>query len=40
MSKIEIIGLGAGDIDQLPLGLYKKLVNQKTWYIPVQKTTL
>ncbi|MYL44343.1 nucleoside triphosphate pyrophosphohydrolase [Virgibacillus halodenitrificans] len=29
MSKIEIIGLGAGDIDQLPLGLYKKLVNQK-----------
>ncbi|AIF41997.1 nucleoside triphosphate pyrophosphohydrolase [Virgibacillus sp. SK37] len=30
MSKIEIIGLGAGDIDQLPLGLYKKLVNQKS----------
>ncbi|WP_233879976.1 bifunctional methyltransferase/pyrophosphohydrolase YabN [Virgibacillus halodenitrificans] len=29
MSKIEIIGLGAGDIAQLPLGLYKKLVNQK-----------
>jgi tetrapyrrole methylase family protein/MazG family protein len=25
MGKIEIIGLGAGDIDQLPLGLYKKL---------------
>ncbi|QDP38832.1 bifunctional methyltransferase/pyrophosphohydrolase YabN [Radiobacillus deserti] len=25
MKKIEIIGLGAGDIDQLPLGIYKKL---------------
>ncbi|GAB3805360.1 bifunctional methyltransferase/pyrophosphohydrolase YabN [Virgibacillus kimchii] len=25
MGKIEIIGLGAGDLDQLPLGLYKKL---------------
>lgn len=25
MSKIEIIGLGAGDMDQLPLGIYKKL---------------
>src|SRR5690625_841383 len=25
MGKIEVIGLGAGDIDQLPLGLYKKL---------------
>lgn len=24
-NKIEIIGLGAGDIDQLPLGIYKKL---------------
>lgn len=25
MSKIEVIGLGAGDIDQLPFGVYKKL---------------
>ncbi|MFD2045567.1 nucleoside triphosphate pyrophosphohydrolase [Ornithinibacillus salinisoli] len=24
---IDIIGLGAGDIDQLPLGVYKKLIN-------------
>ncbi|MUK88066.1 nucleoside triphosphate pyrophosphohydrolase [Ornithinibacillus sp. L9] len=27
--KIEIIGLGAGDIEQLPLGIYKKLTNTK-----------
>ncbi|MBP1970371.1 tetrapyrrole methylase family protein/MazG family protein [Virgibacillus natechei] len=27
MSKIEIIGLGAGDMDQLSLGIYKKLTN-------------
>lgn len=26
MSKIEIIGLGAGDVNQLPFGIYKKLV--------------
>ncbi len=26
MNKIEIIGLGAGDLDQLPLGIYKKLI--------------
>lgn len=26
-NKIEVIGLGAGDIDQLPLGIYKKLIN-------------
>lgn len=25
--KIEVIGLGAGDMDQLPLGVYKKLTN-------------
>src|SRR5690625_7976225 len=24
---IEVIGLGAGDIDQLPLGIYKSLMN-------------
>ncbi len=27
---IEIIGLGSGDIDQLPLGIYKKLSNAST----------
>lgn len=27
MNKIEVIGLGAGDLNQLPLGVYKKLVN-------------
>lgn len=26
-NKIEVVGLGAGDIDQLPLGIYKKLVS-------------
>lgn len=30
MGKIEVIGLGAGDIDQLPLGLYKKLIKAKS----------
>lgn len=29
MYKIEIIGLGAGDIDQLPLGMYRKLKQHK-----------
>ncbi|WP_010531211.1 nucleoside triphosphate pyrophosphohydrolase [Lentibacillus jeotgali] len=28
--KIEIIGLGAGDLDQLTLGIYKKLTNRDT----------
>lgn len=27
--KIEIIGLGAGDLDQLPLGIYKKLIHSR-----------
>jgi len=26
MNEITIIGLGAGDLEQLPLGIYKKLV--------------
>lgn len=30
MSKIEVIGLGAGDINQLSLGIYKKLTNTET----------
>lgn len=29
MSKIEILGLGAGDINQLPLGIYRKLIDAK-----------
>lgn len=29
MSKIEIIGLGAGEIDQLSLGIYKKLIEDR-----------
>src|SRR5690625_1255240 len=30
MSEIEIIGLGAGDIEQLSLGIYGKLIEDKT----------
>ncbi|WP_249872207.1 nucleoside triphosphate pyrophosphohydrolase [Oceanobacillus saliphilus] len=29
MSKIEVIGLGAGDVDQLPFGIYKKLIQSR-----------
>lgn len=29
MKKIEVIGLGAGDLDQLPLGVYKKLQSKE-----------
>lgn len=33
MKKIEVIGLGAGDLDQLPLGIYRKLTKtQQTIY--------
>jgi tetrapyrrole methylase family protein / MazG family protein len=31
--KIEILGLGAGDIDQLPLGIYRKLKNADHIYL-------
>ena len=31
--KIEILGLGAGDLEQLPLGVYKKLINSKQIYL-------
>lgn len=27
MSKIEIVGLGAGDLNQIPYGIYKKIIN-------------
>ncbi|WP_186575716.1 bifunctional methyltransferase/pyrophosphohydrolase YabN [Aquibacillus kalidii] len=30
MSKIEVIGLGAGGIDQLPLGIYRKLTSSES----------
>lgn len=33
MNEITVIGLGAGDINQLPLGVYKKLKNAKKVYI-------
>lgn len=34
MSQIKIIGLGAGDIDQLPLGVYRSLIDDnKTVYV-------
>lgn len=33
MSKITVVGLGAGEIDQLPLGMYKKIKNAKQLYI-------
>jgi tetrapyrrole methylase family protein / MazG family protein len=33
VKKIEILGLGAGDLDQLPLGVYKKLLNSKHVYL-------
>lgn len=31
--KIEIIGLGAGDIEQLPLGVYRKLISKQEIYL-------
>ena len=33
MKTIYIIGLGAGDLDQLPLGVYKKLKNAERLYV-------
>jgi tetrapyrrole methylase family protein / MazG family protein len=33
MNTIHIIGLGAGDLNQLPLGVYKKLKNAKRLYV-------
>ncbi|GAE46722.1 possible tetrapyrrole methyltransferase domain [Mesobacillus boroniphilus JCM 21738] len=32
-NKILIIGLGAGDLDQLPLGVYKKLKQEKNLFL-------
>jgi tetrapyrrole methylase family protein / MazG family protein len=33
VKKIEILGLGAGDLEQLPLGVYKKLLNTKEVFL-------
>ncbi|WP_026574026.1 nucleoside triphosphate pyrophosphohydrolase [Bacillus sp. UNC438CL73TsuS30] len=33
MKKIEILGLGAGDLEQLPLGVYKKLIQSEHVYL-------
>ncbi|MCJ1908471.1 nucleoside triphosphate pyrophosphohydrolase [Planococcus ruber] len=33
MNTIHVIGLGAGDLDQLPLGVYKKLKNASKLYV-------
>ncbi len=33
MNQITVIGLGAGDINQLPLGVYKKLQSAKRIYV-------
>ncbi|GLB61563.1 nucleoside triphosphate pyrophosphohydrolase [Cytobacillus sp. NCCP-133] len=33
MKKITILGLGAGDLDQLPFGVYKKIKNAEILYI-------
>ncbi|KAB2328842.1 nucleoside triphosphate pyrophosphohydrolase [Cytobacillus depressus] len=33
MSKITILGLGAGDLDQLPLGVYRALTNASLLYL-------
>jgi tetrapyrrole methylase family protein/MazG family protein len=33
MSKITVLGLGAGDIEQLPLGIYRHLLKQKDVYV-------
>jgi len=37
MNKITVIGLGAGDISQLPLGTYEKIVESKHLYIRTEK---
>ena len=33
MKKIKVVGLGAGDLDQLPLGVYKLLKSGKPVYL-------
>lgn len=36
MNTIQVIGLGAGDLDQLPLGVYKKLKQATNLYVRTQ----
>ena len=33
MKKITILGLGAGDLDQLPFGVYRQLKNTEALYL-------
>lgn len=38
MKSIEVIGLGAGDLEQLPLGIYRKLISaEQTIYVRTSK---
>lgn len=37
MNEITIIGLGAGDLDQLPLGVYKKLKTAEHFYVRTEE---
>ena len=37
MHEITIIGLGAGDLNQLPLGIYKKLKNATHLYVRTEQ---
>lgn len=37
MNEITIIGLGASDLDQLPLGIYKKLKTAKSLYVRTEQ---
>jgi len=36
-NQIEIIGLGAGDIDQLPLGIYKRIKNSQQLFLRTEE---
>ena len=37
MNEITIIGLGASDLDQLPLGIYKKLKSAQYLYVRTEQ---
>nr|WP_263323933.1 nucleoside triphosphate pyrophosphohydrolase [Neobacillus sp. Marseille-Q6967] len=37
MNRIEILGLGAGDLEQLPVGVYKKLIQSSHVYLRTQE---
>ena len=40
MNQVLIIGLGAGDLDQLPLGVYKQLKNTDHLYLRTKEHPL